>query len=142
MYGERESIDNIDCQIESLSIADNIPIKELVLEDVDEVCSVMSNKVEFILKQSDCFNYAYQQIKLPLESTSVTTRGSQLGLNNLSVRSIKSHPYLVTSVSFCSFVTSDVKLMSFSGCKYQTNPVTYVPISRDEERRVDTRLPR
>ena len=32
---EQEATDNMDCHIESLSIADNTPIKELVLEDID-----------------------------------------------------------------------------------------------------------
>ena len=70
---EQEAIEDKDHCIELLSIADNTPIKELVLEDIDEVCSAMSNKVEFIPKANDRLNYTYQRIKLHLEATSVAT---------------------------------------------------------------------
>ena len=117
----------MDCQIESMSITDITPIKELVLNDNEEICSAMLNKVEFIPHQSDCFDYAYQQIKVSCESASVVTQGSRCGLNNPWVLSIKSHQGSDTCAPSCAFATSGIKLMSFSGRKYQINPVTFVP---------------
>ena len=111
----------------SMSVAVNTPIEELVLEDVIEVCSEMSNEVEFVPHQSDCPDFASHQNKVPLESASVATRGSRRDHNNYSVFSIKSHQESFTNAPFCSFVTSDIKLISFSGRKHHTNSVTFVP---------------
>ena len=40
---KQEAIEDKDCRIESMSIADNTPIGEFVMDSIGDVCSAMSN---------------------------------------------------------------------------------------------------
>ena len=82
---EQEAIEDEDCRIESMSIADNTPIDELVMDSVDDVCLAMSNELGIDEHQNTRLKYAFHGSALPLWATSVAIRSSQRGPDNPSV---------------------------------------------------------
>ena len=68
---EQEAIEDEDRRIESVSIADNTPIDELVMDSIDDVCLAMSNELGIDDHHNTRLKYAFHGSTVPLLAPSV-----------------------------------------------------------------------
>ena len=87
----------------------------------------MSTEPEFGVQQNTCPDSTFCRNKVPCGPTSVSTCSSCSERNALLKYSIMGGAKSQFSGPLRIFITSNINIISFSGRKYQTNPVTYVP---------------